>query len=48
MDGELAPADLRSGSQLGSPVTLRVLAGVWYEFRKESGDLDDIEAFFGR
>jgi hypothetical protein len=45
MDGEVPPADLRSGSQLGSPVTLRILAGAWFELRKEN-DLQDIEAFF--
>lgn len=46
-EGVLDPSILRSESLLGSPVTLRVLAGVWYELRQQGVEMQEIENFFG-
>jgi len=45
-DGSVSPAELRQHSMLGSPVTIRVLAGVYYELRAKGFDHDAIVHFF--
>lgn len=47
-DGSLLPTDLRQHSMLGSPVTIRVLAGVAYELRQQGYGHDGIVHFFQR
>lgn len=45
-DGVISPAELRQYSMLGSPVTIRVLAGVFYELRTKGFDHDAILHYF--
>ena len=45
-DGSLSPTDLRQHSMLGSPVTIRVLAGVYYELRQKGFGHEGIVHFF--
>jgi len=45
-DGMIPPAELRQHSMLGSPVTIRVLAGVFYELRTKGFGHDAITQFF--
>jgi hypothetical protein len=47
-DGSVSPAELRQHSMLGSPVTIRVLAGVFYELRSKGFDHDAIVRYFER
>jgi hypothetical protein len=46
-DGSMKPEELRKQSLLGSTTMLRVLAGVFYELRKDVDD-EAIEEFFAR
>lgn len=46
-EGSMKPEELRKGGLLGSTTMLRVLAGVFYELRKDLDD-DTIEEFFSR
>lgn len=45
-DGELAPEELRKASLLGSSTMLRVIAGVYYELRKQELEGEDIAGFY--
>lgn len=45
-DGAILPAELRNHSMLGSPVTIRVLAGVYYELKNRGFDRDAIVHYF--
>jgi hypothetical protein len=45
-EGLISPIGVRADSQLGSPVTLRVLAGVWYELLDRGVSMQDVESFF--
>jgi hypothetical protein len=45
-DGELAPEELRKTSLLGASTMLRVLAGTYYELRRNGFDEDTLVAFF--
>jgi len=47
-DGSLSPIELRQTSMLGSPVTIRVLAGAYYELRNKGFDHDMIVHYFER
>lgn len=47
-DGSVTPADLRQHSMLGSPVTIRVLAGVYYELRAQGWSNETIAHYFER
>lgn len=45
-DGSISPTELRSHSMLGSPVTIRVLAGAYYELRNKGYDQEAIMRYF--
>lgn len=45
-DGSVTPAELRQHSMLGSPVTIRVLAGAYYELRNKGRDQEAIMRYF--
>lgn len=47
-DGAVSPAELRQFSMLGSPVTIRVLAGAFFELRAHGKDRGEIEEYFER
>lgn len=44
--GEVAPSELRQHSMLGSPVTIRALAGVYYELRRRGMSGTSIAEYF--
>lgn len=47
-DGSLSPAELRQHSMLGSPVTLRILAGAYFELRSKGFGHDGIVQYWER
>jgi len=47
-EDRMSPAELRQHSMLGSPVTVRVLAGAYFELRNRGMNNRDIRTFFNK